>query len=286
MAAQKIAPPPKRAPGSKTSERRSQPASSPGVSKWMWLGAGAVGVAVVVVLLVATGSHGGRGGSSTAPTNGAYVGGGLHSLMVNPSDSHEVFVGGHQSAAVSHDGGRSFQQIAGLQNVDAMSWSIAPNGRTQVVSGHYGLRTSADGGSQWTDRTSSLPGSDVHAVGLDPSTPTHLVADLVGRGIFTSSDVGQTWRMVGGANLSLMGPILVGPGGKDLIANDMMSGLVESKDGGAHWSVLSQGCKRPGWPAILVTPSTCSWRATAWGRAATAVRAGSHSQMARTTPPR
>ncbi|MBJ7595148.1 MAG: hypothetical protein JF886_09855 [Candidatus Dormibacteraeota bacterium] len=194
-----------------------------------------------MILLVAANSRGASNTANSASASGAYVGGDLHSLVVNPSDPREVFVGGHQSAAVSHDGGRSFQQVTALQNADAMSWSMAPDGRTQVVAGHGGLRTSIDGGTQWTDETGALPATDVHAVGLDPAAPTHLVAYLVGRGIFTSTDFGRTWNMVGGSNLSLMGPILVSPGGRELIAADMMAGIVHSEDGGASWSVLSPG---------------------------------------------
>lgn len=169
------------------------------------------------------------------------MGADLHSLVVNPADPSQVFVGGHESAAVSRDGGRHFGQIAALQNADAMSWSIAPNGRTQVVSGHGGLRTSNDGGAQWTDETGSLPASDVHAVGLDPTSPMHLVAYVVGQGVFSSPDFGRSWTMAGGGSLSLMGPILVSPGGKQLIAADMMAGIVESDDGGARWSTISPG---------------------------------------------
>ena len=102
---------------------------------------------------------------------GSFVGADLHSLVVVPNDPSSVFVGGHQSAAVSRDGGRTFQQVSGLQNNDAMAWSMSDDGKNQVVSGHGGLRTSDDGAATWTDRTGQLPASDVHAVGMDPGAP-------------------------------------------------------------------------------------------------------------------
>jgi len=176
-------------------------------------------VVVVAVIL----SH--RSTDSGVQTTGAFVGGDLHSLVVDPTDSHHLYVGGHESAAVSRDGGRTFRQIPGLQHTDAMA------------SGHYGLRTSDDGGASWSDMTGSLPASDVHAVGLDPADPRHLWAYVASKGVYTSTDNGRQWELAGGASLSLMGAILVSPGGGELMAADMSNqSIVRSTDGGRNWA--------------------------------------------------
>ena len=190
------------------------------------------GLALAVIVLVMTRFTGGS-------QNGAFVGGDLHSLMVVPDHPSTVFVGGHQSAAMSRDAGQTFQQLNGLQNNDAMAWSMNDAGTQQVVSGHGGVRTSTDGGATWTDRTGQLPGSDVHAVGMDGSAPAHLWAYVVGAGVLASTDDGQSWTPAGGANLQLMGPILVRDGGGTLMAIDMMQGLVTSHDHGRTWQVVA-----------------------------------------------
>ncbi len=193
-----------------------------------------LGVALPLLLFLVTRV---TGGSQT----GAFVGGDLHSLVVVPDDPNSVFVGGHQSAAVSRDGGRTFQQVTGLQNSDAMAWSMSDDGSHQVVSGHGGLRTSADGGATWSDRTDQLPGSDVHAVGMDVTAPAHLWAYVVGTGVFSSTDGGQSWTAAGGSSLQLMGPILVRDSGASLLAVDMMQGLVDSRDRGRTWQPVAAG---------------------------------------------
>src|SRR5258707_4015893 len=111
-----------------------------------------------------------------------------------------------------------------------MSWSMTPDGRHQVVSGHYGLRVSDDGGTTWDDRTSQEPDTDTHAVGMDPAAPSHLVAYVVGRGVFTSVDGAQQWQAAGGEALHLVGPILVSDGGRTLVASDFTHGVVRSTD--------------------------------------------------------
>ncbi|HXA61066.1 MAG TPA: sialidase family protein [Streptosporangiaceae bacterium] len=165
----------------------------------------------------------------------AYVGQDVHSVLIDPSNPARIFVGGHASAIVSTDAGRTLQQVGGLQNVDAMSWLSSPGGQQQVVAGHYGVRTSSDDGLSWQDITANLPGSDVHAAGMDPATPGHLFSYIVGMGVFASTDGGHSWSPVGGQDLSLMGPMIVSAGGQHVVASDMQAGIVASADGGHTW---------------------------------------------------
>jgi photosystem II stability/assembly factor-like uncharacterized protein len=171
----------------------------------------------------------------------AFVGPDLHSIVVDPQNPSRIFVGGHASATVSTDGGRTLQQISGLKDVDAMSWLTSPDGRTQFVAGHSGVRLSTDGGNIWTDLTAVLPGTDVHAAGIDPASPSHLWAYVVGLGVYSSTDTGRSWNAVGGQDLSPMGPIVIAAGGRQLVAADMKAGIVRSKDGGHTWSVVAPG---------------------------------------------
>ncbi len=199
--------------------------------------------------------------SASVPAGGAesaFVGGDLHSVVVDPTNSEHLFVGGHGSAAVSTDGGRTFRQIGDLQNVDAMSWAVAPDGREMVVGGHGGLHASNDGGTHWADLTDPLPGSDVHSVGLDPSAPSHWWVFVVGRGVYATTDSGHSWAAIGGADLMLMGPIVATPGGSVLVGPDMQAGTTRSTDGGRSWNHASGGAMaswlaaEPGKPSHLI----------------------------------
>jgi photosystem II stability/assembly factor-like uncharacterized protein len=173
--------------------------------------------------------------SSVSP-GAAFVGPDVHSILIDPRSPSHIFVGGHASAVVSTDGGRTLQQVNGLQNVDAMNWLSSSDGKEQFVAGHYGVRLSRDNGSSWGDLTANLPKADVHAAGMDPATPTHLWAYVVGMGVYASVDAGSSWSLAGGQTLFLMGPIIVTAGGKDLLATDMQAGVVRSRDGGRTWS--------------------------------------------------
>lgn len=241
-----------------------------------------VGLAVALLIVLFLVTRAATGGGQT----GSFVGADLHSLVVVPDDPSTVFVGGHQSAAVSRDGGRTFQQLGGLQNNDAMAWSMSDDGKHQVVSGHGGLRTSDDGGATWTDRTSQLPASDVHAVGMDAGAPSHLWAYVVGTGVLSSMDDGQSWAAAGGADLQLMGPILVRDSGNSLTSIDMMQGLVASHDRGKTWQTVTPGFQQmwvaadPNAPEHLVAAGNGVVSSTDGGASWTAVRSAPSGAMA------
>jgi hypothetical protein len=176
--------------------------------------------------------------SSSGPGVASVSVGDLHSVVVDPTDAGHIFVGGHAAAAETMDGGKTFHSVPGLDQGDPMAWSISPDGRTHVASGHMGLRTSTDGGKSWADLTANLPYSDVHAVGLDPDHPSNGVAFVVGRGVYATTDSGHHWTSRSNANANLYGPILISPGGEVMTASGS-SGVVRSNDSGRTWTRIS-----------------------------------------------
>src|ERR1019366_4514086 len=60
---------------------------------------------------------------------------------------------------------------------------------------------------------------------------------------------GQSWAAAGGADLQMMGPILVRDGGSKLTAIDMMQGLVVSHDRGKTWQTVGPGFQQM-WVAV------------------------------------
>ncbi|MDQ3991945.1 MAG: hypothetical protein M3245_06535 [Actinomycetota bacterium] len=178
-------------------------------------------------------SDGGREAGGAEP----YVGGDLHSLVVDPTTGR-LYVGGHGGVAGSDDQGRTWRQIDSLDGADAMGWAFTDG--AILVGGHPGIFASTDGGATFEQRNEGLPATDIHALGSDAST-VYAASPQVG--VLVSHDTGAGWEVVTeGAGQSFMGRILVDPAEPDhLIAPDMQGGAVESIDGGTTWSSLGGG---------------------------------------------
>ena len=173
------------------------------------------------------------------PTARPVVGDDLHSLVVDPSNPERVLVGGHEGGALSEDGGRTWQPIAGLKGADPMGWTVDPRDPLKMyVGGHPGFYRSQDGGKSWSKDTGGLPGTDVHGLGIDPSDPNVLYAYVMGRGIYRSADAGRRWEPVN-SEKNVMGPILVDPRQSGtLYLADARGGFEQSTDGGKTWQPL------------------------------------------------
>jgi hypothetical protein len=177
-----------------------------------------------------------RGGRSPDPGR-PVVGGDLHSIVVSPADSLRVWVGGHQAAASSSDGGVTWTQVPSLADADPMGWVIDPAAPTRhYVGGHPGFKSSTDGGRTFSTRNQGLPATDVHGLGRDPASG-RLYAAVVGKGLLASGDQGGTWTTVN-PTVQTMGPILVDPkDSKRLYLSDLRN-LLGSEDGGRSWQRL------------------------------------------------
>jgi hypothetical protein len=199
---------------------------------WPWV----VGLLAAVALAVGGWIVSRPGGGATGGA-APFVGGDLHSMVVDPSDPNRLWVGGHGGAAASTDGGRTWTQVASLEGADPMGWEIDPKDPSRhYLGGHPGFQVSTDGGRSFTMRNQGLPATDVHGLGRDPASG-RLYAAVVGRGLLASDDQGVTWAVVNPA-AQTMGPILVDPKDpKTLYLSDMQS-LLRSTDGGRSWQRL------------------------------------------------
>ena len=194
----------------------------------------AIAAAVAAYALLSGGSEPDGSDSAQRPL----VGGDLHALVVDPTDPEKVMVGGHEGAAVSDDGGATWRQISDLAGSDPMGWVIDPKDPSKMyVGGHPGFFRSEDGGESWTMNNSNLPGTDVHALGIDPQNPRTLYAFIVKRGFYQSPDAGESWELVN-AQKGTMGPILVDPRQPDTLYLVGQDGFESSEDGGESWRQL------------------------------------------------
>lgn len=193
---------------------------------WVWVLGGVLALGAAFFFLRPTNQ-----GSPTRP----FVGGDLHSLVVDPSNPSRLYVGGHHGVAVSANQGKAWQRLDSLDGADAMGWAFF--GDRALVGGHPGLYVSEDGGRTFERRNEGLPDTDIHGLGAGENV---IYAASPQAGVFASTDGGRTWEIrTDRFGQAVMGRILVDPNDEDrVLTTDMQNGLVESTDGGRSWRVL------------------------------------------------
>jgi len=197
----------------------------------IWIAAVAtVTVAIIAGSWIAT-IGGGDAPGRTIVTAGPYVGGDLHVLTVQ---GERMYVGGHDGAAVSGDGGRTWTDLPSLKGADPMGATATDE--ATLIAGHPGLFRSSDG-TTFAKVTGEGDLGDVHALG---GAGDVAYAGTPERGLLVSKDGGTTWTTRNAeAGRMFMGVILVDPADPlKLIAPDMSTGLVTSKDGGITWTAM------------------------------------------------
>ena len=201
------------------------------------------GLAVVVVgavgILIASGGDGTDGDAS-----GGLTGGDFHSIVVDPSDSSRLFVGGHQAVSVSTDGGATWDEVESLRDADAMGWAFTSD--AIYVSGHPGLNRSTDGAQSFERINDGLPNTDVHAFGGNDEM---LYGATPATGVFASTSGPGSWQpRTGPAGQSFFGRIVVDPDDPDhVLAADASAGVAESTDGGRTWRRVDSGLSSATW---------------------------------------
>ncbi|HAD12247.1 MAG TPA: glycosyl hydrolase [Saprospirales bacterium] len=119
-----------------------------------------------------------------------------------------------------------------------------------------GVWKSTDAGHNWTPITDNLPSLSIGDIAIDPSDQNTLYVGTGepnagggsvtydGRGVFKSTDAGQTWTALGLENIGSVGRIEVDPKRPNrvfvaamgsLFANNSNRGLYRSLDGGQTW---------------------------------------------------
>src|SRR5437016_2223903 len=121
----------------------------------------------------------------------------IHSLAFDPGDANTLFFGHHTGLKISHDAGKTWQDVS-VGNVDAMQLAMpATGGERRYLAGHSVFMVSTDGGKTWRNQPTNLPGLDLHTFTASPSDPLRLYTAPVGfNGLFTSTDGGNQWQQL------------------------------------------------------------------------------------------
>ena len=175
---------------------------------------------------------------------GGFTGGDFHSMVVDPSDTQRLFVGGHQAVSVSTDGGETWTEIEALRDADAMGWAFTSE--AVYVSGHPGLNRSTDGAQTFDRINEGLPDTDLHAFGGNDEV---LYGATPAVGVIASAPDQQDWEeRSDSVGQSFFGRIVVDPDDPErLTAADAAAGVAASDDGGRTWRLLDTGLPAAAW---------------------------------------
>ena len=172
-------------------------------------------------------SHdGGKSWSNVGLKNSEHIG----MIVVDPRDSKHVYVaaygplwsaGGDRGVYETRDGGETWSQILSVSEHTGFNevhmdprnpevlYATAHQRRRHVftyLSGgpESGIYKSVDGGKNWAQLKSGLPGGDVGRIGMDisPANPDVLYATIEGHGTYRSSDRGASWNKQSGHETS------------------------------------------------------------------------------------
>lgn len=190
------------------------------------------------------------------------VGGRITALAVDPNDPERVLVGGDLlGAAVSVDGGNSWERSIGLLGHEVARFTFHPDSLTEVWAGTMsGPHVSLDGGRSWQSRRDGLPPTEeyfysapVEVVIIDRADPDRLLAfggshreweslgDPAWGVVWESTDRGMSWRRLAiiAEGTNVVSAIQLADG--TFLAAALDRGLHRSIDGGRSWQPVGAG---------------------------------------------
>lgn len=189
-------------------------------------------VALIGITLIMIQFNGAEPSRHPSVTSKIFVGGDIHTLTVTHS---EFIVTGHESAAISTDGGSRWRALKTLDGADVMGWSA---GRQAIFAGgHLGLFKSQSTDNDFVRIEFHDRLTDVHALGA--AGPFVYLASP-GIGFLASADDGKSWVLRNSKiGQGFMGSMLVdSQDPQKILVADMQQGLLSTSNGGRSWISL------------------------------------------------
>jgi photosystem II stability/assembly factor-like uncharacterized protein len=181
-------------------------------------------------------------------------GGSISALAVDPQSPETVFAGTDRGLFKSTDGGGSWRPLTnGLGAKSLVSLAIAPADPQTVYAGTgLGVFKTTNGGASWRavneglfdkesayERERRLDEGYVQTLVVDARDAETVYADTARRGLFKSTNGGESWQHVGGE-----GVVAVDPNDRGTIyaAGDVAAGsstrIYKSTDAGSTWRTV------------------------------------------------
>jgi len=140
----------------------------------------------------------------------------------------------------STDGGETWSAL-GFNNVNMLSIAVDPvNPSTMYVATNYGIFKTADGGQQWSQADTGLPGP-VNKIAIDPVTTSTLYAATTGYRVFKSVDAGGSWTQLPTTPQPVVYTVAVDAQIPAALHAGMRGAAAKSTDGGATWTSAGVG---------------------------------------------
>src|SRR5437879_3072652 len=182
-------------------------------------------IPIVVILGCPISAGAAAAQSGTWVSNGP-EGGTIHALAIDPQTSSTLYAGTSGGGVFqSTDGGASWRAInTGLTIPYIRALAIetrtppAPSAGTNVWRALYGRASRAGegrrtvGGASWTAVNTGPERGSIHALAIDPQTPSTLYAGASCGGVFQSTDGGANWGAINtGLTKPCVGALAVDP---------------------------------------------------------------------------
>jgi photosystem II stability/assembly factor-like uncharacterized protein len=137
-----------------------------------------------------------------------------------------------------------------------------------------GVWKSTDGGNHWSPIFDKQPAAAIGALAIAPSEPSTVWAgtgeawvirdsDVMGNGIYKSTDAGKTWTNMGLAETGRIGRIVVNPSNPDIVfacalgratGPQQERGVYRTTDGGLHWERVLFAADNVGCSGLAMDP--------------------------------
>lgn len=209
-------------------------------------------------------------------------------LAIDPGPPATLYVLSADGLIMLSGDGKWKAMNRGLPNANSVVFNglaldpTAP-GTLYIATNPKGLYRTTNGGRQWRDKNSQLPGVVRNVKGVTVTATGDLYVSLRGVGLLRSSDDGDTWRQSQEGitfNTTLVGTVsapIFDPNDPDVALVHNSDGVFRSADGGATWQRFGDGLSvtavvtsltfAPGQPSIAVGGTAASgiWAAVKEG---------------------
>ncbi len=148
----------------------------------------------------------------------------------------------YAAGAVSADDGSSWTPTAPLA-AGALSLAADPSSPDTLyaATGGRGVYRTVDGEASWQAASRGLQATLIYSVAVDPANDAVIYAGVQGAGLLRRGPAGSTWRPLLASPPALLAIDPLHPQNlyAGLFRDDLLSGLLGSKDGGATWETVN-----------------------------------------------
>jgi photosystem II stability/assembly factor-like uncharacterized protein len=185
------------------------------------------------------------------------------SLVVDPSNDQNVYAAANGTVQMSTDGGATFQPSGTGLTGSANVLAIAPSSPTRIYSAGrsgslaYLARTDNSAGS-WSTIASTPGATLIPQLGVDPSTPGHVLVGTFGHGVYATTTAGASW-VTSNNGLTAASPdaVAVDPTSTTIAYAGMgLDGVYRTANGGTTWQSVTAGLVDPSYPQAEVRVSS------------------------------